>query len=96
MVGSKPGPPPQLVKKKNKGGRPRVWSKILPPIRVRRELFARLERRLMLIQARTGIRNLSDYMRLALVGQLDSDDKEDRKTKRRKEKSAPPVAERAD
>jgi len=74
MAEKLPPKPPEVIPPRNKGGRPRVWSRLLPPIRVRRDLFVRLERRMGLIQARTGKRNVSEYMRRALVRKLDEDD----------------------
>jgi hypothetical protein len=63
-------------------GRPRVWWQQLPPVRLHRALATRLERRLMLLEVRTGFRNLSSYIRRALSTQLDLDDAVDRKAKR--------------
>jgi len=74
MAEKLPPKPSEVIPPRNKGGRPRVWSRLLPPIRVRRDLFVRLERRMGLIQARTGKRNFSEYMRRALVRKLDEDD----------------------
>ncbi len=62
--------------KGRRGPRP-TGHRSISSIRLPKELYARLERRLALIQARTGIRNLSKYLRDAIAKNLDDDDADD-------------------
>ncbi len=67
---------------KGRRGPPSTGHRSISSIRLPKELYARLERRLALIQERTGIRNLSKYLRDALTKKLDADDHDDRAGKR--------------
>lgn len=64
---------------KNTGGRPRTWSRALPAVRLPGELYFRLERRLLLIQSKTGMKNLSKFVREAIEKYLDYFDDCDRR-----------------
>jgi hypothetical protein len=64
--------------KGNVGGRPRTGSKALPAVRIPKELHFRLERRLALISAKGGTKNLSLLVRQSLEDRLDLLDQLDR------------------
>ena len=63
---------------KGRRGPPLTGHRSISSIRLPKELYARLERRLALIKVRTGAQNLSGYLREALAKKLDADDRDDR------------------
>ena len=65
-------------------GHPPTGHRAIPAVRLPGELYERLQRRLALIAAKTGMKNLSKYLRESLSEKLDKDDRADRAAQRRK------------
>ncbi len=69
---------------KGRPGRHPTGHRFISSIRLPKELYARLERRLAKILARTGSSNFSQYLRDAITKKLDADDKDDKAAQREK------------
>jgi hypothetical protein len=66
------------VERPNKAGRPRTNWKALPPVKIGPELAFRLERRMELIFSKTGVKNISKFVRESISDRLDKMDFKDR------------------
>jgi len=63
----------------NKGGRPKTGHRNIPAVRLPKDLFFRLERRMALIAAKTGYQNMSKFVRESIKEKLDALDAVDRR-----------------
>jgi hypothetical protein len=72
----------------NKGGRPRTGHASIPAVRLPRALFVRLERRLLLIELKTGMKNVSKFVRQALIEKLNREDARDHRERLKKTRRA--------
>jgi hypothetical protein len=70
--------------RRNKGGRPKTGHRALPAVRVPPDLFFRLERRIALINSKTGYQNVSKFVRQSISDRLDALDLLDKKKSKSK------------
>ncbi len=68
---------------KGRPGRRPTGHRSLPAVRLPGELYQRLAKRLALIASKTGMKNLSKYVRESLAEKLDRDDRADRAAQRK-------------